>query len=281
MGGHSESDSHPPSVRQRRILDLAEDHPSASVDELASMLSTGTADLVERVLDEYGDPAADDDPAETGNETPDTDATADGEGDPAPPPADDNGGTHDPGTAMTDGQGTPKSGPASSSESESDADQAGDDYPSVADLPEKHREALAAVAARPTATQREIAERLGVTRATVSRWMSSIEGFDWRDRQSFVDAVFDDPPSPNVTTDGGPTTESTAAADGIDAPTPVETKLDRLEERIAALEASDDPDDGASAFDDPELVHKVVHACLNADTVSEDEELRILEELLA
>ncbi|MFD1633499.1 winged helix-turn-helix transcriptional regulator [Haloplanus ruber] len=280
MGGHSESDSRPPSVRQRRILDLAEDHPSASVDELASMLSTGTADLVERVLDEYGDPAADDDPAETGSDTPDADATAGGEGDAKSPTADDNGSAPDPGTAMTDGQGTPKSEPASSSESEPDADQVSDDYPSVADLPEKHREALAAVAARPTATQREIAERLGVTRATVSRWMSSIEGFDWRDRESFVDAVFDDPPSPDVTTDGGPTTESPASADG-NAPTPVTTKLDRLEERIAALEASDDPDDGASAFDDPELVHKVVHACLNADTVSEDEELRILAELLA
>lgn len=31
---------------------------------------------------------------------------------------------------------------------------------------------------------------------------------------------------------------------------------------------------------DPELAHKVMHACLKADTISEDEELRIVRALI-
>jgi hypothetical protein len=32
---------------------------------------------------------------------------------------------------------------------------------------------------------------------------------------------------------------------------------------------------------DPELAHKVVHACLNSDRISEEEELRLLKQLMA
>jgi len=59
------------SVRHKHILDTAAEHPDASMEELASMVPSATTDLVERVLDKYGDPAED---------GPDDDATA-GEGD--------------------------------------------------------------------------------------------------------------------------------------------------------------------------------------------------------
>lgn len=31
---------------------------------------------------------------------------------------------------------------------------------------------------------------------------------------------------------------------------------------------------------DPELAHKVVHACMNSERITEDEKLRLLEELM-
>jgi hypothetical protein len=62
----------------------------------------------------------------------------------------------------------------------------------------------------------------------------------------------------------------------------IETELMRLEERIAELEATlTDETDETAAFSDPELVHKVViHACMESDSISEAEELRILQSLL-
>jgi transcriptional regulator with XRE-family HTH domain len=271
MGGNSDHGSHPVSMRQRRILDVAERNPNASVDELASMVTTASPELVERVLDEHGDPAADD-----------GDSTA------APSAGGDEPVTAA-GEAMADGNGESPDDDATDGTDGSTDDDATDGYPAVDELADKHRRALAAVAARPEATQSEIAERLDVTRATVSRWTNSIEGFDWSDRESFVDAVFDGPPSVDVTTDGGSTTESEGlVADGTDtAPsTDDDPDLDRLEERVSALEAArdgvaDSGTEAGSAFEDPDLVHKVVHACLNAETISEDEELRILKELMA
>lgn len=58
--GMSKSDSNisvPKSMRHKRILDVAEDKPDASMEELAEGVPSATADLVENVLETYGDPA--------------------------------------------------------------------------------------------------------------------------------------------------------------------------------------------------------------------------------
>jgi hypothetical protein len=126
----------------------------------------------------------------------------------------------------------------------------------------------------------------------VNKRVNGIEGFEWSNRESFVDAVFDEPPSPGVTTDGGPAA-GTHATDTRETPPPeaeaddprpatteLETTLDDLQKRVAALEAAQSDGGEGSVFDDPDLVHKVVHACMDAETISEDEELRILQALL-
>lgn len=47
-------------MRYKQILGAAADNPDASVEELGSMVPSATADFVERVLEEHGDPAAED-----------------------------------------------------------------------------------------------------------------------------------------------------------------------------------------------------------------------------
>ncbi len=54
----------------------------------------------------------------------------------------------------------------------------------------------------------------------------------------------------------------------------VTQRLESLERRLA-----DDAASSGGVLSDPELAHKVVHACLTADHISEEEELQLLKEL--
>ncbi|MFB6233651.1 MAG: winged helix-turn-helix domain-containing protein, partial [Haloarculaceae archaeon] len=47
----------PRAVIHRRILDVAESRPDASLEAIGDEVAGATTDLVEQVLDEYGDPA--------------------------------------------------------------------------------------------------------------------------------------------------------------------------------------------------------------------------------
>jgi hypothetical protein len=49
----------PRAVIHKQILDVAETQPDSSVEEIASEVPSANVDLVERVFDEYGDPADD------------------------------------------------------------------------------------------------------------------------------------------------------------------------------------------------------------------------------
>jgi hypothetical protein len=51
------------SIRQTQILDLAADHPEASIEWIAEQVLAATPDYVESVLETYGDPAAEETPA--------------------------------------------------------------------------------------------------------------------------------------------------------------------------------------------------------------------------
>jgi len=84
----------------------------------------------------------------------------------------------------------------------------------TADIPEKQLETLREIESRPNATQAELAERLGVTSATISQRVNGIDGFDWSERQTFVARLFDrsdlpEPDDTNADGEAGPTRRRT------------------------------------------------------------------------
>lgn len=224
----NDSDDHPtgpPSLRQKRILDVAADNPDAPMEDIASEIPSATTELVERVLEEYGDPAGEE--PEPSHE------------------ADDPATTHE---TIT---------------------------PDLADLSPKQRTVLRAIHERPTATQQELADALDVSAPTVCNRVNSIEGFTWDDRDAFVEAVFESDPKtreePSPMTANG--TESKVAIDQLT------DRLTSIEQQLTDLT----PTDAAESyvpFDEPELTHKVAHACMKSEAITEDEELQILKALL-
>lgn len=199
----------PRAVVHKRILDAAEAQPHASLQELASQVSGATVDLVERVLDTYGDPSQD---------SPDTQGTGD------PSPAD------------------PKATAPAISASE---------------LTDKQRETLRLVYENPTASQRDIAAMLGVTHAAVYQRLQPIDGFDWADRWSFVTTLFDEPSPDSETTVGH-----------LDQPPhPITSREDGL-------------GDPGAIPENPHLTLKVLRACLEDDTITDDELYQIMIDLV-
>ncbi|SDJ94935.1 Winged helix-turn-helix DNA-binding [Halovenus aranensis] len=314
MSTDDEDSPYPRSVRHKQILDKAAAHPDASMDEFASMVPSATTELVERTLDEYGDPATagESDASDGGDEqgvasgeATETEPT-DGDGTemtetaddsteaPATPesgePGDVDGGEDSAVASSVDpardgDEHTESAGETDAASGDSDSTHAGDDedtVPRADEFSPKQREVLDVIAANPTATQREIGEALGVSSATVNNRVNSIDGFEWADRASFVDEVFElDATLESETTAGNPV----APGEVESALADIESHLTALDERIERLEAGLDQDEGpsesvASGLDDPELVHKVVHACLESERITEDEELRLLQQIL-
>ena len=169
-------------------------------------------------------------------------------------------------------------------------------YPQLDDLPKKQRELIEAIAAQPEITQKELAEQFDVTRPTISRRVHKIEEFEWSDRKSFVEAVCDGSSSADVTMNGDSSetrvTNASQTNTGGSGTTGVDVTLEEIEDihaelkhlnqRLANLEKStEEPERSSeSVFDDPELTHKIVHACIASDRITETEELRILKELM-
>lgn len=325
MSTDDEDSSYPRSVRHKQILDKAAAHPDASMDELASMVPSATAELVERTLDEYGDPAAGEEsnspdggdeqdaapgdasgtdagPSTDGGAAPDmTDATTTSTDNatesPASPEAGDqtdadDGETSDDAssvdTAPDSEDGHDEAEPAGETDTDRGDDgppTGGDTDPSpvAADLSPKQRAVLELIAADPTATQREIGEELGVSSATVNNRVNSIDGFEWTDRASFVETVLE----LEAETESEPVETAASESPGEVESTlsDIEGHLTALDERVGSLEAqieqaADACDQSTSGLDDPELVHKVIHACLESERISEDEELQLLEQIL-
>lgn len=194
---------YPRAMIHKRILEAAETHPDATVESLVDQVGGATANLVERVLEEYGDPAREQPPSKQLTE------------EPGPPPA--------PSTA-------------------------------VGEFTRKQRETLQCIYKHPTASQRDVADMLGVTHTAVYHRLQSIDGFDWENRWSFVTTLFED-------RDRG-----CRAA---------------IERALANVETDGDssPND-PSVFDDPVLSRKVIQACIDSDTIGDKELQRIVEDFL-
>lgn len=283
MSIDDKSKPYPKSMRHQQILDVAAQDPDASIEEIASRVPSASTDLVEQVLEEYGDPASDDTSKATGQPSTNSGTAQSDGGDGGVNPS-------EPHSTGTDSDGTEPNDDGSSNES------AEGEYPSLTEITDKQRQVLAVVATEPDATQQEIGDRLDVSAATVSNRVNSIEGFDWSDRTSFVDAVFAEDPAADILMDGGSTTESTPSeeadavntesqpvteTDETDTMAEIETQLTRIEQRLTEIEANSAVSTGTnSVLGDPELVHKVVHACMESEAISESEALQILKDLL-
>ena len=317
-------DTRPRAMVHRRILDVAASRPDATLSAIAGEVSGASPSLVERVLDEYGDPAgedpddspgastgsaadsqADEDPTgETEGDPGDGDATAEtddvltDESAPDPPAADESsderadgdrgGGGQDgltPGEERADdaSRDTDRNDPAMAAKTNGrQADDSTDEQETELSLSERQRRTLRAVSERPDASQSDIAEVLDVTRATVSRRLNAIPGFEWDDRRSFAGSVFGDEPE-GEEADGDATDgdgRDATDGDGRDDET-VRRTLDRLERRLAALEDGDGADAGdespvATLSLTPELAQKALRVCLDSDRITDDEERELL-----
>lgn len=293
MSTDNQENSVPQSIRHKQILDLAEENPSAPLGEIADQVTSATPELVEQVLEEYGDPASANEPhpedtesisaaTPTSAESETEDTMNNGESETAPDTPTETVDSNEP--ADTDEQDT----------TDEDRPKAGteqDRYPSLEELSEKQQALLEAVAARPAADQTEIATEFDVTRATISRWGNDIPEFEWRERDSFVNTVVDGEFNTDITDESTPDTDTvdasqTTVADGTDdvatTVAQIETDLRELSKRVDDIENSGtgSEESSDSVFNDPELVHKIAHACLESDAIFESEELRILKRLL-
>jgi transcriptional regulator with XRE-family HTH domain len=275
----------PRAVVHKRILEVAADDPDASMAEIADGVTGATTDLVERVLDEYGDPGTAEKPTESEQSGQPTDAD-----DPQPVDADNSQAT------------TTEETEQAMSETETNANGADTDVPITrADLTEKQHRLLEEIAERPEATQQELAGQFDVTRATISRWVSDVDGFEWERRSELLERIFDDESvvaQDDVTekgTDDGKTNGTKTEAATAGGPATAET-LERLAQKVDALEnrvddqadalAERDGDAGADTSGhsggwlDAELAQKVIHACMRDDAITEAEERRLLEAIL-
>jgi hypothetical protein len=255
----------PRSVRQKQILDVAAEHPDASLETIAMEVQSATVDLVERVLEEYGDPATgrsdqpDTDLADNSGDQPETNST-DTPTDRSDPPE----------TNSTD---TP-TGRSDPPEAEPPAPEPDEDLPDHSSLTDEQWETLRAIYRNPEATQKEIGERLDVARATVSNRLNAIDGFDWDDRYAMASAVFD------ASAAGSRDVRNGTTADVRNSEPMVEQLSARIEALERQLEDSDAGSDAETPLDDPQLAHRVMHACLKSDAITEPEELRIVKALI-
>lgn len=261
----------PRSVRQKQILDVAAEHPDASLETIALEVPSATVDLVEQVLEEYGDPAngrADQPEAEL-PEPPTEERIDQPEAEPSEDTTEER--TDQPDADRSDDSTEGRAGPP---DAERPDVETGDDPPVPSSLTDEQRETLRAVYRNPEATQKEIGEILGVARATVSNRVNAIDGFDWDDRYAMASAFFDASPA------GSPDAGSGTAADAGGRETTVErlsSRVEALERRLDGPETGTDPD---VPLDDPQLVHKIMHACLESDAITEADELRIVKALI-
>lgn len=262
-------------MRHKQILDVAADNPEASIDDLAAEVPSATTDLVEQVLEEYGDPAG-----ETEVSTDDQQSLTDSDSPESVAPSESTS-TDDAevdsqmeGTTVTSAEATADSPDRSESAEATETDSA-TVVREPGELSERQLATLRAIADDPAATQREIADALGVTAPTVSTRVNNIEGFEWSDRAAYVEAIFDSDSQPDTDMSSNSSETETQLAQPE-----LRQSIDELTSRVEAIETTLEElsveTDSTQTFDDPELVHKIVRACMESESVSEDEELEII-----
>ncbi|MFC6941228.1 MarR family transcriptional regulator [Salinirubellus sp. GCM10025818] len=303
MSRTGERSETPRAMIHQRILDVAKSNPSATLEGIADEISGASIDLVERVLEEYGDPAED----QQGGHDPEATPESGDRQDPVDGKTPENEDHDNQEEIMEQGSedsvlrkepptmeetGDDELERESSPEVADEEDEDGLDGGSTvdaADLTEKQLRTLRLIAERPDATQGDLAERLDVTRATVSRWLSDIPEFEWTERQEFITKMLDDDenaegatPDEFVQQDDrlSETEQSTPDGVGRSEFERLNERLDEIEGRLETMQTGTDTEtESTHLVVGPELAHKVVHASINSDLLTEEEELQLLKDL--
>ncbi|MFB6069618.1 MAG: winged helix-turn-helix domain-containing protein, partial [Halanaeroarchaeum sp.] len=157
------------------------------------------------------------------------------------------------------------------------------------DLTEVQLETLASIYEDPEATQAALADRLGVADATINQRLSTIDGFEWERRETLVSNLFE---GSDLELDAGTGRDQEPVTGGPVDVEEVESRLaDLVDERTAEFSTRlrdversiDERLDGGDGRDadrlDDALLTKVVRACVTDDSITEEEERRIIEYL--
>jgi transcriptional regulator with XRE-family HTH domain len=227
----------PAAIIHKKILDTAAANPDASLEEISEEVNGATVPFVDKVLDDYGDPA------QEGGES----------------------ATHQ---QEDERSKTPSMG--SESQVSSDATDTGEETteeePEPADeMSDQQRKILRRILENPDASQSELAQAFEVSRATISRRLNSIPGFDWGSRHRFAREALDETDSQRIQVHAVEESELERVCERIDS----------LEQRLASLEG-----DRRQVSLPPESIHKVAHACMESEQFSTEEELQLLKRLI-
>lgn len=275
--------STPRAVIHKRILDIARDEPDASIEQIASEVSGATPDLVDRVLDDYGDPA---EPKYMTQPDVSVDSLTDRQceilrtilrnpdasqrtlagylGITAPTvsrhlnkiPDWDWDRRLDFAKAVVD-EDEESAAEESPDEDVGDAEPVGEEPVDQESTANRDEPATDGEAPADGVTADENAES-GDTEIEAAEPAST----------EVAETVI-------ISTDG-------AGTDGVstDVAKTDQGTLERLDERISGLEQRFTKTDTELVVDEPVLVQKIVHVCMDAETITEDEELRIIRALL-
>ena len=294
----------PRAVVHKKILDSAEANPNGSITELAETVIGASPDLVERVLDEYGDPATEQersdeiahetnaDSAESATEpmgddativttkvaqteVPDTEPTS-----PDTTDADTEAAqTEVPATELTDDDATTEvaqmevsdTEPTDKDTTDANAEVARNEEPDKEEITEDQRAILRRIQEHPTKTQREIASGFEVSTSTINKRLNSIPGFDWGRRTELAAAMLDN----NHSSQDEQIPDHATLSE-------LTEQVQTLTEQVEALQNDRDSecDSDQSPFGDPDLACKIARECIRSEDITAEEEHQILKGLI-
>jgi hypothetical protein len=239
----TKASNYPRAVVHKKILDEAKTSPKASIEEIAENVSGASADLVERVLEGYGDPA------ESNSDLVVEDDSADTRSNSA------SGGSLGP---------------------RANDDTLCDSSPNPDELTHKQLITLRAIFDNPQATQVEIAEQLDVTNVTVCNRVNDIDSFDWRHREEFVNKIFGDenPDSKGNQLENEQDKQPERTKGQIEKDNAHKGHGDSLGQTLDKVTFED-------IFTDSDLAAKVIRACIRSDQITKGEELKIIKAVLS
>jgi len=177
IGGRKTERIQATSIQHPLILDAAADNPDVSMERIAEEVPSPSIDLIKQVLEKYGDPATESSKGAGGTNSDKRRHMVRTQLKARKP-------NRYPTIVTGPEYGLDTASEAAPSNSNSDTSSGSGEDRMPAALPKRQQELLRAIAARPSATQREIADHLGIAGPTVSNRVNSISEFEWNNRKT-------------------------------------------------------------------------------------------------